>query len=69
VDVNLSNDDDTVTVPKPDASVSQKALASDDTREDGASLAEPSTPNPISSGVPTTPNHWRTRPQAPTSRY
>jgi hypothetical protein len=51
VDVNLSSDDDTVTALKLDALTSQKAPASDDARDDGASSAEPTAPNPISSGA------------------
>jgi hypothetical protein len=52
VDVNLSNDDDTITTPKPDVPAAQKASTGNDTGDDGASSAEPTVPNLISSSTP-----------------
>jgi hypothetical protein len=51
VDVNLSSDDDIITASKPDVSVDQKASTGNDVGDNGASLAEPTAPNPISFGV------------------
>jgi hypothetical protein len=51
MDVNISSDDDTVTTPKPDVSVSQKASASNDVGDDGASSAGLTTPSLISSSA------------------
>jgi hypothetical protein len=52
VDVNLSNDDDVVPVPKPNAPVIQKGSASDGVGDDGVTSATSIAPSPISSAVP-----------------
>jgi hypothetical protein len=52
VDVNLSNDNYIVTALKPNVSAGQKAPTDNDTGNDGASLAKPTAPNPISSDAP-----------------
>jgi hypothetical protein len=53
MDVEVSNDEDVVPGPKPDASVSQKkASTNNDTGDEGVSSVEPNAPNPISSGAP-----------------
>jgi hypothetical protein len=51
VDVNLSSNDDTITVPKPDVLADQKTLAGDEARDDGVTSAEPIALVPISSAV------------------
>jgi hypothetical protein len=51
MDVNISSDDDTVTTPKPDVSVSQKASAGNDIGDDGASSAGLTAPSLISSSA------------------
>jgi hypothetical protein len=52
VDINLSSDDEIVHPPEPDTSVSDKVVASDDTRDVGASSVEPTAPGPIRTGIP-----------------
>jgi hypothetical protein len=52
VDVNLSNNDDTITAPKPDMSTDQKGAAGDDAGDDGVTSAELIPPGPINSAVP-----------------
>jgi hypothetical protein len=52
MDINLSNDDETMHPPEPDALATQKVPVGDDAGEKGATSAEPTAPGPIGSGMP-----------------
>jgi hypothetical protein len=52
MDINLSNDDETMHPLEPDALATQKVPVGDDAGEKGATSAEPTAPGPIRSGMP-----------------